>query len=267
MLIGAHPDDCEIKAGATCAKWSRAGFHVVIVSTTNGNAGHHEMDRRALEERRRRESQLAAERCGAQSIVLDTADGELTPTLEVRAQIVRIIREAAADLVITHRPNDYHPDHRYTSQSVQDAAYMVTVPHVCPETDALRKNPVFMYFMDNFQKPYPFRANVAVAVDDAMDVKWSMLDAMESQMYEWLPWHAGTLDTVPTQPEERLQWLQRTWGPAFEQAAVDGREALERWYGPTKAAETRFAELFELSEYGSQPDDVELKRLFPFRGK
>ena len=243
VLIGAHPDDCEIKAGGTCAKWNEAGFNVHVVSMTTGDAGHHELEAQTLEARRRAE---AAKVIGATSLVLDHHDGELQPTLEVRAEVIGLIRRLQADVVITHRPNDYHPDHRYTSQAVQDAAYMVTVPHVTPAEPVLRKNPVFFYFMDHFEKPVPFDADVAVSVDDTMAAKWKMLDAMESQIYEW------------------LAWLERTWGPRFLPAAKKGRKALKRWYGKTAAAAVRYAELFEISEYGHQPNEEELREIFPF---
>src|SRR5687768_18217258 len=73
-------------------------------------------------------------------------------TLFPYTTLFRSIREWKADLVMAHRPNDYHPDHRYTGILVQDAAYMVTVPSFCPDVPALEHNPVFMYFTDNFQK-------------------------------------------------------------------------------------------------------------------
>jgi len=167
-------------------------------------------------------------------------------------------------VVITHRPNDYHPDHRYTAQIVQDAAYMVTVPFFAPDVPALKKNPTFLYFMDRFQKPAPFQADVAVDVDAFMDVKWNMLDAMESQFYEWLPWHDGKLDEVPADPEERLVWLKNYWSPLFRRATETGRSALARGYDKERAARVEFAELFEVSEYGHQPSDADLTALFPF---
>ena len=264
MLIGAHPDDGEIKAGGTCALWSKAGYRVLIVSLTNGDIGHQEMAGGPLARRRKAESEASARLIGAESLVLDNHDGELQPTLAVRKKIVKIIREFNADVVITHRPNDYHPDHRYTSQAVQDAAYMVTVPFFTADVPALRKNPVFLYFMDQFQKPNPFRADIAVAVDEAMKSKWLMLDAMESQFYEWLAWHAGQLGTVPPDRDRRLKWLQKTWEPLFRPAAKEGRTMLVKWYGKAEAAKVKFAELFEVSEYGHQPSDEDISRIFPF---
>lgn len=264
VVIGAHPDDAEVFAGGVAVKWARLGHHVLFVSMTNGDIGHHEMAAGPLAKRRAAEARRSAERAGVRELVLDFHDGELEPTLDARKRIVEIIRKFEAGLVLTHRPNDYHPDHRYTSVIVQDAAFMVTVPHFCPAAPALRKNPVFLYLMDAFRKPTPFQPDIAVDVSDVMDVKWAMLDAMESQMYEWLPWLDGLLDTVPTEPEARREWLTRTWDPFFTEPADLARTALEKWYGKRMAQNVRYAELFEICEYGHQPSEEEIRDLFPF---
>jgi len=80
-------------------------------------------------------------------------------------------------------------------------------------------------------------------------------------MYEWLPWHAGRLDQVPRDPAPRLEWLRKslTGGP---NAAV--RAALAKWYGAEAAAKIRYAEAFEVCEYGARPGPEEIRRLFPF---
>lgn len=264
VCIGAHPDDCEVSAGGTCVKWARQGHRVLLVSTTNGDKGHHAMSGGALVRRRLREAQLSAERGGVSSLVMPNPDGELTLTLETRKQVVRVIREAEAQIVLTHRPWDYHPDHRYTALLVQDAAFMVTVPNFCPETPCLERNPVFLSLMDSFTRPAPFQPDVAVDVDDAMETKLAMLDAMESQVYEWLPWLDGTLDTVPADPRERKEWLLQNRDPFFRHPAVQGREALRRWYGAERGDQVKYAELFEVSEYGHRPSEEELADLFPF---
>lgn len=264
VLIGAHPDDVEVVSGGTAAMWANAGFAITIVSMTNGNKGHHLEKGSALASRRKRESKAAADLIGANSIVMSTPDGELGPTLAVRKKVVSLIRKAKADLVITHRPNDYHPDHRYTSQVVQDAAYMVTVPHFLPSVPALRKNPTFMYFMDRFQKPYPFNPDVAVGIDTVMDTKWRMLDAMESQFYEWLAWHTGVLESVPKSKKARIEWLEDVWGARFSAFTDTLRPAFHAWYTKSKSAKFKFGEFFEVSEYGHQPSREELLTLFPF---
>jgi LmbE family N-acetylglucosaminyl deacetylase len=202
IAFGAHQDDCDQRAGGTAAKLAALGHRVRFVSVTNGDAGHQTEGGGALADRRRKEAQEAGRRLGVDYIVLDNHDGELLPTLKPREEIIRQIRLWKADLVLAPRPNDYHPDHRYTGVLVQDAAYMVVVPNVTPDTPALRKNPVFMYFQDGFQRPNPFRADVAVAIDDVIEKKIDALDAHVSQMYEWLPWVAGNLGNVPKDPKE-----------------------------------------------------------------
>lgn len=263
VCFGAHPDDGEFFAGGTAVKWARAGHQVLLVSLTNGDIGHHEMAGGPLARRRRSEAAEAARIGGYESLILDNHDGELQPTLPLRRQIVRIIRERQADIVLTHRPNDYHPDHRYGAMAVQDAAYMVCVPNFCPDTPPLRKNPLFLYMMDHFQKPCPFRPDIAVAVDDVMDVKWSMLHAMPSQMYEWLPWIDGRLDERPAEPAHWRAWMEQYWSPRFEAAALAWREALVAQLGPERAAAVRFAEFFEVCEYGRRPSPEELHSFFP----
>ena len=158
IVFGAHPDDCELEAGGTAARWAKLGYKVKFVSVTNGDIGHHEMAGAILARRRTAEVKRCAEILGIETEVLDIHDGELLPTLENRRIITRKIREWKADVVIAQRPNDYHPDHRYTGILVQDAAFMVIVPSFCPDVPALRKNPVFLYTEDDFKKPQPFQA-------------------------------------------------------------------------------------------------------------
>jgi LmbE family N-acetylglucosaminyl deacetylase len=264
IAFGAHPDDCDQRAGGVGAMFAALGHRVRFVAVTNGDAGHQTQGGGALAARRRAEAQEAGRRIGVDYVVLDNHDGELLPTLDVRAQIIRQIRLWNADLVLAPRPNDYHPDHRYTGILVQDAAYMVVVPNVAPDTPALRRNPVFMYFQDNFQKPQPFAPDVAVAIDEVIEKKIDMLDAHVSQMYEWLPWVAGNLDEVPKDPAARRRWL-------FENRALRPtpavRSSLVKWYGAERGNAVRYAEAFEICEYGTRPDEALIRKLFPFLPK
>jgi LmbE family N-acetylglucosaminyl deacetylase len=260
IAFGAHPDDCDIRAAGTAAKFARMGYAVKFVSVTNGDAGHQSIGGGPLAVRRRAEAEESARRLGVTYEVLDNHDGELLPTLDVRRQIIRRIREWQADIVLAPRPNDYHPDHRYTGVLVQDAAYMVVVPNICPETPALRRNPAFFYYQDNFQKPAPFRPDIAIDIDDVFQQKIDALDAHTSQVYEWLPWVDGKLSEVPADPASRKKWLAQSHGGQPNPAV---RHALEKWYGPAHAANVQHAEAFELCEYGRQPTDEELRRLFP----
>ncbi|MCS7316537.1 MAG: PIG-L family deacetylase, partial [Bryobacteraceae bacterium] len=248
IAFGAHPDDCDARVGGTAAKWAAMGHLVKFVSVTNGDAGHQSEGGGALARRRRAEAIEAGRRLGiAEYEVLDNHDGELLPTLAVREQIIRRIRQWNADLVLGPRPNDYHPDHRYTGILVQDAAYMVVVPNICPDTPALRRNPVFMYFEDRFERPNPFRPDIAVDIGDVWEKKIDALDAHVSQMYEWLPWVAGILPQVPKDPVARKQWLAKTRSGSITPAV---RAALVKWYGAARAREITHAEAFEICEYG-----------------
>lgn len=260
IAFGAHPDDCDIRAAGTAAKFARLGYAVKFVSVTNGDAGHQSLGGGPLALRRRAEAEESGRRLGVTYEVLGNHDGELLPTLDVRRQIIRRIREWKADIVLAPRPNDYHPDHRYTGVLVQDAAYMVVVPNICPETTALRKNPAFFYYEDHFQKPAPFRPDVAIDIDDVFQTKIDALDAHTSQVYEWLPWVDGKLSEVPKDPVLRKRWLAALHDAPPNPAV---RRALEKWYGPERAAKVQHAEAFELCEYGWQPNDQELRHLFP----
>ncbi len=261
IAFGAHPDDCDIRAGGTAAKWAAAGHRVRFVSVTNGDAGHQSQGGGALAARRRAEAQEAGRRLGVDYITLDNHDGELMPTLQVREQIIRLIREWKADLVLGPRPHDYHPDHRYTGILLQDAAFMVTVPNIAPDTPALRQNPVFMYFEDGFQKPNPFAPDVAVAIDDTFPKKIDAIDAHVSQMYEWLPWLNGRLDSVPKDPAARRAMTSKQRFGRINDAV---RATLVKYYGAEAGAKVEHAEAFEICEYGRRPDEAEVKRLFPF---
>src|SRR5947209_7476546 len=251
MVFGAHPDDCELDAGGTAARWAELGHKVKFVSVTNGDIGHHEMAGAILARRRTAEVKRCAEILGIESDVLDIHDGELLPTLENRREITRKIREWKADVVISHRPNDYHPDHRYTGILVQDAAFMVIVPSFCPDVPALRKNPVFLYTEDDFQKPNPFRPDVVVPIDPVFDLKVDAIDALESQFYEWNPWLAGYLDQVPKGRPERRGWLKGRLAKRYGASADRFRAKLVELLGEQKGKEVKAAEAFEVCEYGS----------------
>jgi len=260
IAFGAHPDDCDIRASGTAALWVKLGLAVKFVAVTNGDAGHQTMHGIELAKRRLAEAKESARRLGIEYEVLDNHDGELLPTLAVRLQIIRQIRQWNADVVIGPRPNDYHPDHRYTGVLMQDAAYMVVVPNVAPETPALGKNPVFLYYQDGFQRPNPFRPDVAVDIDGVFDRKMDALDSHVSQFYEWLPWVDGKLSEVPKGPAERKEWLK---GFMSQPITPEVRATLVKWYGQEKGNAVQHAEAFELCEYGARADDRRLRQMFP----
>jgi LmbE family N-acetylglucosaminyl deacetylase len=264
IVFGAHPDDCELDAGGTAARWAKLGHKVKFVSVTNGDIGHHEIAGAMLARRRTAEVQKCAKILDITTEVLDIHDGELMPTLENRRTITRLIRDWKADLVISHRPNDYHPDHRYTAILVQDAAFMVIVPSFCPDVPALRKNPVFMYSEDDFKKPNPFEPDVVVPIDTVMDQKVAVIDALESQFYEWNPWLFGYLDEVPKGKAERLEWTRKRAEQRYGATAKRFRKQLAERMGAEKGNAVKYAEAFEICEYGTQPSKDGLNKLFPF---
>ena len=267
IVFGAHPDDAEYKAGGAAALWAERGHHVKLVSVTNGDIGHWAMAGGPLARRRSAESAEVAKSLGVTSEVLDIHDGELMPTLENRRKVTRLIREWNADIVVSHRPWDYHPDHRYVGVLVQDAAYMVAVPFFMPLVPPLKKNPVFLYSSDRFQKPYPFEADIVIDVDPVFEKKVSALTALVSQTFE-----GGALgsqekmDAAPpaSQPELRAQWLREKWVNRQSGEARRFRNGLNKWYGEEHASQVKYAEAFEICEYGRQPSDKEIRELFPF---
>lgn len=268
LLVGAHPDDCDIKAGGLTAMYCDRGHDVRILSMTDGSAGHHELSGVELADRRRREGEAAAAVVGATFEMFDVPDGRLEPTLRERERLIRYVRSYEPDLLVTHRPNDYHPDHRYTARLVRDAAYMVTVPSICPDTPRLEDDPVVGYFHDHFRKPNPFEPDVAVAVDDVMDDKVEMMHRHESQMYEWLPYNTGELEAVPDDEEARKEWLREERFAFFTNVrmnvADEYRGALAERYGEDRASSVRYAEAIEASEYGASLTNDRRAELFPF---
>jgi len=268
IAFGAHPDDCEIRAAGVAAMWAAQGHKVKFVSTTNGDIGHWKEAGGPLAQRRKAEVEKAAKILGIETQVLDIHDGELMPTLENRRTIVNLIREWKADIVLTHRPNDYHPDHRYTGVLVQDAAFMVICPFFCPDVPHLKTNPVFMYFPDRFQKPNPFEPDVVISIDEVIDKKLEALVQLESQFVEGCV--TGNEGLIPKNETERAAAHQRvrdSFRSRFAATADEYRSKLIETYGDKQGKEVRCAEAFELCEYGRQPSPAELKQLFPFAAK
>jgi len=261
IIIGAHPDDPD-EVGGTAYKWARAGHDVLMVSLTNGDAGHQSLSSEELAKVRREEARRAGEVIGVRYITLDNHDGQLMPTYENRLQVIKLIREQKADLVIFPRPYDYHPDHRYCGTLVLDAAYMVTVPKILPEVPFLEKNPVFLYTYDHFVHPEPFVADVVVDIDDVIEKKIDMYHQHTSQMYEWLPFNRGQLDQVPATEKERRIWLGKTWGQRSN--AEPFRAKLIEMYGKDRGSKIKSCEAFQDSGYGTRLTEKNIKYYFPF---
>ncbi len=289
LCIVAHPDDSEYEMGGLAALYSEHGHKVRFLSACNGCGGHHIMTPEETVKRRRAESDRVAEMLGIEyDIFEDSDDCAIVPDLAMRRRFIRYIREFSPDIIITHRPNDYHADHRAVGQLVQDASYMLTVPHECPDTPAMRRMPVIMYHEDNFSNP-PFKADLVISIDSVIEKKLGALNLHESQVYEWLPYVDNDPRPVPpaSEPEERFRWLRgaevdenttdeellKEDGKFINNSGIVHRSALpaakhrdkliER-YGEEMGRRVRFAEAFEICEYGSQLTEETAKLLFPY---
>ena len=265
ICFGAHPDDNEFRAGGVAAMWAAQGHHVKFISCTNGDIGHWGMAGGPLAQRRTAEVERCAEIFGIETEVLDIHDGEIMPTMENRRTIVRLIREWRADIVMCHRPNDYHPDHRYVALLVQDAGYMVTVPFFCPDVPYLRRNPVFLYYQDRFQRPYPFTPDIVVGIDKVIDKKLAAALALASQTLEG--GCGGSERLYPDDPAKRKareQEVRRRFDGRFAGTANRFRKQLTEWYGQDRGNSIKYAEAFEICEYGRRPSQSEIRKLFPF---
>jgi N-acetylglucosamine malate deacetylase 1 len=265
IAFGAHPDDAELTVGGTAAKWAALGHHVKFVAVTNGDIGHWKEAGGPLARRRTAEVQETARLLGITTQVLDIHDGEVEPTLENRRTITRLIRDWKADIVMGHRTNDYHPDHRAVGQLVQDASYMVTVPFFCPDTPHLERNPVFLSFHDGFTRPNPIQGDIVVAIDDVLEKKLAVVEAMPSQFYEGGA--NGGPQLVPSDAAgkaRRKNEVREEFKKYFAGSAREYRAKLRELYGPERGDAVEYAEAFEISEYGRRPNAEEIRRLFPF---
>ena len=263
LVLGAHPDDAEFHSGGLISIYRERGYAVKIISVTNGGAGHHQRSAEELPAIRTQEAAAVGQLIGADYEVWEYPDGGLQPTLEVRHRIIREIRTYAPDLVLTHRLNDYHPDHRAVGQLVQDASYLVTVPLVASDTTSLRKDPVVAYMPDLFTKPNPLTPDIVVDTTDYFDRIIAMLDCHRSQVYEWLPYNGGVIDQVPADDEARRKWLASWFSQRARSVADRFRARLVEVFGQQQGNDIEFAEAYEISEYASDLDDAARERLFP----
>jgi LmbE family N-acetylglucosaminyl deacetylase len=264
IVFGGHPDDAEYKAGGTAVKWARLGHHVKLVSATNGDVSDQPGTKEEVAALRKAEVMACARKLGVTAQVLDIHDGEIEPTLETRKIFIRLIREWRADIVIGHRPGDYHPDHRAVGMLLQDASFLVTARRFCPEVPALKKMPVILFTSDEFTTPKPFTPTIAVALDDAFEQKLDGLHEIPSQVYGRDS--VASARGIPPASNEagRRNWLKKHWETRNGSEANTYRDLLIKLYGPEQGKAVKVAETFEISEYGHQPKPEEIKVLFPF---
>ncbi|HEY3969247.1 MAG TPA: PIG-L family deacetylase [Planctomycetaceae bacterium] len=264
LILGAHPDDAEYHAGGLAAIYREAGHVVKMVSVTDGRSGHFRISGKELADIRREEARRSGEVIGATYDVWNNPDGRLLPTIELREQVIRELRTFAPDLVLTHRQNDYHPDHRAVGQAVQDASYLVTVPPICPDTPILRRDPIVGYLPDLFTRPAPLRADVVLDVTDRMETIVQMMARHHSQFFEWIPYNERRSEDVPETAPERLAWLGSWYAAKIAPRAERNRERLIEQYGANRGERIEFCEVFEISEYAAPLEPAARQKLFWF---
>ena len=263
IAFGAHPDDAELKAGGVAYLWAQEGVAVKFVAMTNGDIGHFEQAGGPLAQRRAAEVSACADIFGITTEVYDIHDGELMPTLENRRKVVRSIREWDADIVMGHRRYDYHPDHRYTGELMEDAAVTVVAPFFEALTPSVDSNPVFLHLYDGFEKPYPFQPDLVVGVDEAVEAKWDCIRAMPSQFADADSWQGRYQPNVPENAEERVEYILESRKSRSAALADKYRDRLIELYGEEKGRAIVHAEAFEICQYGRRPSEEELRALFP----
>lgn len=279
LMIGAHPDDCDLRCSGLAKKYVNDGHRVKFLAMCDGSGGHQTLNRNEIAARRWGETREAAKSLGIEYDVWNIADCEIVNDLPTRARLVNYIRSFNPDVVFCHRTNDYHPDHRNSGLLVQDASYLLIVPNYCPETPAMKKMPVIMFFYDSFKTP-PFVPDVVIDTDEVVEDKFRMIDKHVSQVYEWLPYTDGKLEEVPADPAARYEWLHgdkvtmettdeevlklKGYSRRFALAAALYRDKLIERYGAEKGSKIRFAEAYAVSEYGTQLTPELEKKLFPY---
>lgn len=267
IAFGAHPDDAELKASGVAALWAAAGAKVKFVAMTNGDIGHFSQAGGPLAARRTAEVTECHRILGIETEVVDIHDGELVPSLENRKTMARLIREWDADVVMGHRPYDYHPDHRYVGVLMNDTAVTVAAPFFVPDTPATRGNPVYMYYSDNFKDPIVFDPTIVVSIDDVAEKKWKCISAMPSQFADKDSWQGRYLPGVPQDDAGRAAFILDTMKKRNEAVANQYRERLVALYGAARGKQVKYAEAFQLNQYGRQATVDELKAMFPTFGR
>ncbi len=278
LMIGAHQDDNEFRCGGLAHKYVKMGYDVRFLSLCNGSRGHHVLTPEQTVKTRAAESAKVAELLGITYHVWDIDDCSIVADLETRRRLIRYIREYQPDLIISHRPNDYHADHRAVGQLVQDASYLLIVPHECPDVPAIKKMPLIIYNEDKFKNP-DFSGDIVIDIDDEIDTKLKIADINVSQVYEWLPYIHG--EEVPTGAAERFEWLkglnitadttdeevmsaERGYAVRFAKTAARFRKELIKRYGEERGSKVRYAEAYEVCEYGGKLTEELKEKLFNF---
>ncbi len=181
LCVGAHPDDAEILCAGTLARYAHAGHSVTIAIFTDGSMGDAVVRPAELSGIREREARDAARLIGAKVIWGGVVDEHVFPDAVQRRRMIDILREADPDVILTHSPNDYHPDHRYVGQLVFDAYFQKGLPHIPDQQmPACRFGKAQVYYLDNLGG-VGFLPTEYVDISDVFEIKKQMLACHKSQ--------------------------------------------------------------------------------------
>ena len=196
LAIGCHPDDVEIACSGTLAKCVKRGDKVIVCHASSGNLGHVIIPPDELTIIRAEEARKAGSLAGIEVISGGFDDLEIYENnKEARDKMVDVIRYAQPDLIITHNPDDYMPDHTSVSKLVFDASFTATLPnytnypHVYSSHDGPPAKLVPIFYMDTLAG-VNFVPEIFVDLTDEIDLKIEMLECHASQLV-WMREHDG----------------------------------------------------------------------------
>jgi LmbE family N-acetylglucosaminyl deacetylase len=181
LAVGAHPDDIEILCAGTLALYAKQGHKIFVAIFTSGNMGDAHILPEELARMRKAESEASAAIVGAQLLWPAITDELVFPNEAQRRVMIDLLRQADPDVIITHNPHDYHPDHRYVSQLVFDSYFQKGLPHIPGHSlPACRFGGSQIYYMDNIAGINSL-PNEFVDITSAMEIKQQMLRCHKSQ--------------------------------------------------------------------------------------
>lgn len=179
LAIGAHPDDIEINCAGTLAKYAAEGHKVFIATATNGNIGSATLPKDEIGAIRKAEAAKSAAIIGAEYICLDYDDELFYEDVSVRMKFINLVRHCKADVILTHNPHDYNPDHMLTSKIINDIQVMIPIAKLETEEEPCPTLPIIYYFEP--AKGMGFIPTDYVDITDYFETKKKMFLCHESQ--------------------------------------------------------------------------------------
>ena len=180
LAIGAHPDDVESSCGGTLAKYAKLGHKVFTATATNGNVGSATLPMEEIAAIRKEEARRAAAHIGAEYICLDYDDEMFFEEKAARLAFIDLVRYCKADVILTHSPKDYNPDHMLTSKIVTDIPVMIPVEKIKTHSPACDKIPLVVYFEPVHS--IGFEPTEWVDISEEMETKIAMMSEHKSQV-------------------------------------------------------------------------------------